>query len=124
MRFPGFAALLNSDNHFQNILRIFDFGQNAPLTPKSMLKIHVKIYLSADTFADVHSTSVGQFWNISSIDLGVRGRGKCAEGEKKYIFRKILKYFGNDCLKKTKIGRNEGLAFVLTGNYDISVWYP
>ena len=34
MRFPGFAALLNSDNHFQNILRIFDFGQNAPPHPK------------------------------------------------------------------------------------------
>ena len=54
----------------------------------------------------------------------MRGRGKSAEGVKKYIFRKILKYFGNDCLKKTKIGRNVGLAFVVTGNYDISVWYP
>ena len=30
----------------------------------------------------------------------------------------------NSDLKKRKIGRNVGLAFVLTGNYDISVWYP
>ena len=53
----------------------------------------------------------------------MRGRKKCTKVEKKYIFRKILKYFGNDCLEKSKILRIEWFALRMASKYDISVWY-